>query len=79
MVYVLFVAAINETLELSPSLIVENSPGSKPGAKVKCGRVLIHGLPRIKHLNKFANSVKVKVSHATSSGRPPNIDVCFHR
>ncbi|KAL1537072.1 hypothetical protein AAHA92_29628 [Salvia divinorum] len=67
------------TLQLAPTLIVENSPGSKPGAKVKCGRVLIHGLPRIKHLNKFANSMKVKVSHASSSGRPPNIYVCFHR
>ncbi|KAG6394266.1 hypothetical protein SASPL_144850 [Salvia splendens] len=67
------------TLQLSPTLIVENSPGSKPGAKIKCGRVLIHGLPRIKHLNKYANSMKVKVSHATSSGRPPNIYVCFHR
>lgn len=67
------------TLQLSPSLIVENSPGSKPGAKVKCGRVLIHGLPRIKHLNKFANSMKVKVSYATSSGFPPNVDICFHR
>ncbi|KAK4393485.1 hypothetical protein Sango_1819300 [Sesamum angolense] len=49
-------------LELSPSLIVENSPGSKPGRKVKCERVQIHGLPRIEHLNKFANSLKVKVS-----------------
>ncbi|XP_057784430.1 uncharacterized protein LOC131001838 isoform X2 [Salvia miltiorrhiza] len=66
-------------LQLFPSFIVENSPGSRPGAKIKCGRVLIQGLPRIKHLNKFANSMKVKVSHATSSGRPPNIDVCFHR
>ncbi|KAH6759634.1 hypothetical protein C2S51_000183 [Perilla frutescens var. frutescens] len=69
------------TLQLSPSLIVENSPGSKPGAKVKCERVLIHGLPRMKHLSKFANSMKVKVSYttSTSSRRLPNIDICFHR
>lgn len=67
------------TLLLSPSLLVENSPGSKPRAKVKCERVLIRGLPRIKHLNKFANSMKVKVSYATSSVRPPNVDICFHR
>ncbi|KAL2241521.1 UNVERIFIED_CONTAM: hypothetical protein Sindi_0793300 [Sesamum indicum] len=45
-------------LELSPSLIVENSPGSKPGSKVKCERLQIHGSPRIEHLNKFANSLK---------------------
>ncbi|KAK6151141.1 hypothetical protein DH2020_016073 [Rehmannia glutinosa] len=45
-------------LQISPSLIVEESPGLKPGTKVKCERVLIHGLPRIKHLDKFANSLK---------------------
>ncbi|KAI3451912.1 hypothetical protein Pfo_008577 [Paulownia fortunei] len=67
------------TLQLSPSLIVEKSPGSKPGTKVKCERVLIHGLTRIKHLNKFANSMKVKVSCLNPSGRPPNIEICFHR
>ncbi|KAL6498195.1 hypothetical protein OROGR_028592 [Orobanche gracilis] len=66
-------------LQLSPSLIVENSPGLKPGAKVKCERVIVHGLPRVKHLSKFANSVKVKVSYLDPSGRPPNIEVCFHR
>ncbi|KAL6530023.1 hypothetical protein OROMI_028668 [Orobanche minor] len=66
-------------LQLSPSLIVESSPGLKPGAKVKCERVIVHGLPRVKHLSKFANSVKVKVSCLDPSGRPPNIDVCFHR
>ncbi|KAL0332351.1 UNVERIFIED_CONTAM: hypothetical protein Scaly_2136600 [Sesamum calycinum] len=66
-------------LELSPCLIVENSPGSKPGSKVKCERVQIHGLPRIEHLNKFANSLKVKVSCVNPSGCPPNIGICFHR
>ncbi|XP_075498606.1 uncharacterized protein LOC142536981 isoform X2 [Primulina tabacum] len=67
------------TLHLSPSLVVEKSPGLKPGTKVKCDRVQIHGLPRRKHLNKFANSVKVKVSHANQTGRSPNIEMCFHR
>ncbi|KAL0377920.1 UNVERIFIED_CONTAM: hypothetical protein Sradi_3097500 [Sesamum radiatum] len=66
-------------LELSPSLIVENSPGSKPGSKVKCERVQVHGLPRTEHLNKFANSLKVKVSCLNPSGCPPNIGICFHR
>lgn len=67
------------TLQLSPTLIVENSPGLRPGAKVKCERVLIRGLPRIKHLNKFANSVKVKVSCANQSGKRAKIEICFHR
>ncbi|KAK4416346.1 hypothetical protein Salat_2460100 [Sesamum alatum] len=66
-------------LELSPSLIVENSPGTKPGSKVKCERVQIHGLPRIKHLSKFANSLKVKVSCVNPGGCPPTIGICFHR
>ncbi|KAL3618874.1 hypothetical protein CASFOL_037102 [Castilleja foliolosa] len=66
-------------LQLTPSLVVENSPGLKPGAKVKCERVMVHGLPRVKHLRKFANSLKVKVTCLNSSGRPPNIEVCFHR
>ncbi|KAL2522659.1 hypothetical protein Fot_26582 [Forsythia ovata] len=66
------------SLQLSPSLIVEKSPGSKPGTKVKCERVHIHGLPRLKHLSKFANSVKVKVSYVNPSGRPPNVEICFH-
>ncbi|KAK4477441.1 hypothetical protein RD792_016664 [Penstemon davidsonii] len=61
-------------LLLSPSLIIEDSPGSKPGSKVKCERVRINGLPRIKHLNKFANSVKVKVSFVNPPGRPPNVE-----
>ncbi|KAL8476911.1 hypothetical protein ACS0TY_029276 [Phlomoides rotata] len=66
-------------LQLSPSFIVEKYPGSKPGTKVKCERILIHGLPRIKHLKKFANSLKVKVSCVIQSVRPPIVEVCFHR
>ncbi|CAA0841063.1 Uncharacterized conserved protein (DUF2215 [Striga hermonthica] len=76
-----FSLVISETMKLhiSPSLIVENSPGLKPGAKVKCERVPVHGLPRIKHLRKFANSLKVKVSCTNPSAPSPRIDVCFHR
>ncbi|EYU44506.1 hypothetical protein ABFS82_08G059200 [Erythranthe guttata] len=67
------------TLQLSPTLVVEKSPGLKPGAKVKCERVLIHGLPRIKHMSKFANSMKVKVSCENQSGYAAKIEICFHR
>ncbi|XP_073156167.1 uncharacterized protein [Henckelia pumila] len=73
------VVSENTTLHLSPSLVVEKSPGLKPGTKVKCERVQIHGLPRLNHLNKFAYSVKVKVSRANPSGRSPSIEMCFHR
>ncbi|CAA2979314.1 uncharacterized protein LOC111367259 isoform X1 [Olea europaea subsp. europaea] len=66
------------SLQLSPSLIVEKSPGSKPGTNVKCDRVHIHGFPRLKHLSKFANSIKVKVSYVNPSGRPPSVEICFH-
>ncbi|KAF5958345.1 hypothetical protein HYC85_005570, partial [Camellia sinensis] len=67
------------TLQISPRLPVEKSPGSKHGAIVLCERVLIHGLSRLKNLRKFAHSVKVNVSSVSSSARLPNVEVCFHR
>ncbi|THG14825.1 hypothetical protein TEA_018680 [Camellia sinensis var. sinensis] len=67
------------TLQISPRLPVEKSPGSKHGAIVLRERVLIHGLSRLKNLRKFAHSVKVNVSIASSSARLPNVEVCFHR
>ncbi|GMP31234.1 hypothetical protein CsSME_00005536 [Camellia sinensis var. sinensis] len=67
------------TLQISPRLPVEKSPGSKHGAIVLRERVLIHGLSRLKNLRKFAHSVKVNVSIVSSSARLPNVEVCFHR
>nr|GMC67977.1 Nuclear envelope integral membrane protein [Ipomoea batatas] len=77
----MFPAAVSQltSLQLSPALPVENSPGSRPGAKVLCERVQIRGLPRLKNLNKYANSVIVNISHVTTGGRLPNVEVCFHR
>lgn len=73
------VVAQSTTLQISPGIVVENSPGSKPGTKVICERVQIHGLSRLKSLRKYAHSVKVNVSYLNPSGRPPNAEVCFHR
>ncbi|XP_024980533.1 uncharacterized protein LOC112517363 [Cynara cardunculus var. scolymus] len=67
------------SLQLSPSLVVEGSPGSKPGSQVICERVEINGLSRLRNLTSFFSSVKVKVLNMNSTGRPPNITVCFHR
>lgn len=67
------------SLQLSPSLVVEGSPGSKPGSQVICERVEINGLSRLRNLTSFFSSVKVKVLNINSTGRPPNITVCFHR
>ncbi|KAJ4714705.1 nuclear envelope integral membrane protein 1 isoform X1 [Melia azedarach] len=67
------------TLQLSPGLVVENSPGLKPGTKVFCERVSIHGLSRLRDLRKFAHTMKVKVLQNSSSLRRPNVEVCFHR
>ncbi|KAK9231350.1 hypothetical protein WN943_021583 [Citrus x changshan-huyou] len=67
------------TLRLSPGLAVENSPGIKPGAKVFCERISIHGFSRLRDLRKFAHSLKVKVSQNSSSLRRSNVEVCFHR
>lgn len=57
---------------------IQNSPGSKPGTSVLCGRVHICGLSRLEHLQKFANTVKVKIS-TNSSFRIRPFEVCFHR
>ncbi|KAI3774548.1 hypothetical protein L1987_49106 [Smallanthus sonchifolius] len=66
-------------LQLSPSLVVENSPGSRLGSQVVCERVEIIGLSRLTNLTSFFSSVKVKVINVNSTGRPPSISVCFHR
>ncbi|KAJ8544851.1 hypothetical protein K7X08_017434 [Anisodus acutangulus] len=73
------VVSQSTTLQISPGLVVENSPGSKPGTKVICERVQIHGLSRLTNLRKFSHSVKVNISYLNPSGRPPNAEVCFHR
>mgnify|MGYP004713468815 FL=1 len=75
----LAVVTENTTLQLIPSLIVDKSPGVKPGTKVLCERVKVQGLSRLKHLKKFPNTSRVKVTYVGSSGRPPIIEVCFHR
>lgn len=67
------------SLQVSPSLVVEKSPGSRPGSQVVCERVEINGLSRIRNLTSFFSSVKVKVMNVNSTGRTPNITVCFHR
>lgn len=69
----------SKLLHLTPSLLVEKSPGSKPGTKVLCERVSIHGLSRLENLGKFSHSVKVNVSYGISSSRPPIVEICFHR
>ncbi|CAN4122335.1 unnamed protein product [Withania somnifera] len=71
------VVSQSATLQISPGIVVENSPGSKPGTKVICKRVQIHGLSRLKSLRKFAHSVKVNVSNLNPC--PPNAEVCLHK
>ncbi|GMP31242.1 hypothetical protein CsSME_00005539 [Camellia sinensis var. sinensis] len=78
-IYFLIHTCGSTTLQISPRLPVEKSPGSKHGAIVLCERVLIHGLSRLKNLRKFAHSVKVNVSSVSSSARLLNVEVCFHR
>ncbi|XWS45129.1 hypothetical protein CRYUN_Cryun15aG0110500 [Craigia yunnanensis] len=75
----LVVGEFNKTLQLTPGLQVENSPGLKPGTRVVCERVYIDGLSRFGNLKKFAHSVKVKVSQGNSTLGRPNVEVCFHR
>lgn len=79
LIYLFAVVSSNVSLQLLPGFLVENSPGSKPGIKILCERVEIHGLSRLKHLKKFANSIKVKVSCMNQNSHPHNVQVCFHR
>ncbi|CAH1426203.1 unnamed protein product [Lactuca virosa] len=67
------------SLQISPKLAVENSPGSRPGSQVVCERVEIKGLSRFRNLTSFFSSVKVKAIIVNSTGRPPNVTICFHR
>lgn len=73
------VGEFNKTLQLTPGVQVEKSPGLKPGTKVFCERVHVDGLPRFRNLMKIAHSVKLKVSQGNSTLRSPNVEVCFHR
>ncbi|KAB5547467.1 hypothetical protein DKX38_010873 [Salix brachista] len=66
-------------VQISPSLKVVNSPGTNPGTWVLCERVGIHGFPRLTNLNKFCQSLMLKISPSNSTLRRPNVEVCFHR
>nr|XP_043623234.1 uncharacterized protein LOC122595019 [Erigeron canadensis] len=67
------------SIKLSPSFVLEKSPGSRPGSQVVCERVEINGLSRFRNLTSYFSSVKVKILNVTSTGRPSNITLCFHR
>ncbi|KAL3583382.1 hypothetical protein D5086_014443 [Populus alba] len=66
-------------VQISPSLKVVNSPGTKPGTWVLCERVDVHGFRRLKNLNKFFHSLKLKIPPSNSTLRRPDVEVCFHR
>ncbi|KAI9390855.1 hypothetical protein POPTR_007G005500v4 [Populus trichocarpa] len=71
--------ASSSKVQISPSLQVVNSPGTKPGTRVLCERVDVHGFPRLKNLNKFFHSLMLKISPSNSTLRRPIVEVCFHR
>ncbi|KAL6224954.1 hypothetical protein ACLB2K_003808 [Fragaria x ananassa] len=68
----------NATLQVSNGVAVRNSPGAKPGNLVMCGRVHVFGLSRLKNLERFADTVRVKIA-INSSHRLRPFEVCFHR
>ncbi|XP_023638786.1 uncharacterized protein LOC17877038 [Capsella rubella] len=74
----LFVVGETRGLQVTPSLEVKGSPGLKPDRTTLCERIHIHGLPRFKHLEKYAHSLKLVVNVSTA-GKMSNFDVCFHR
>ena len=68
----------NANLQVSNGVAVRNSPGAKPGNLVMCGRVHVFGLSRLKNLERFADTVRVKIA-INSSHRLRPFEVCFHR
>ncbi|KAL2928131.1 Nuclear envelope integral membrane protein 2 [Bienertia sinuspersici] len=67
--------------QIVPRLLLENSPGAKPGVSVLAERVHIYGMSRLKNLKRFSHAVTVNVSllRLNSSRRLPNFEICFHR
>ncbi|KAI4383458.1 hypothetical protein MLD38_009292 [Melastoma candidum] len=66
-------------LQLSPGILVENSPGACPGSSLFCQRVGIHVFLRISNISILAHSVKLKVLSKAGSPKPTKFEVCFHR
>ncbi|KAL0721573.1 hypothetical protein Bca4012_036172 [Brassica carinata] len=74
----LFVVGETGSIQVNPSLEVKGSPGLKPERTSLCERIRINGLPRFKHMDKYAHSLKL-ILNASTAGKASNFDVCFHR
>ncbi|KAI9381675.1 hypothetical protein POPTR_014G003451v4 [Populus trichocarpa] len=55
------------------------SPPAAAFSLLRNQRIYINGMPRLKHLNKFSHSLKLKLSPSNSSFRRPHVKVCFYR
>lgn len=78
----LLLAVVGETgsLQVTPRTEVIDSPGLKQGITSICERLHIHGLQRLKHIDKYAHSLKLTLlSYNASNSIRTSIDVCFHR
>ncbi|KAL0863202.1 hypothetical protein Bca101_042320 [Brassica carinata] len=74
----LFVVGETRAVQVNPSLEVKGSPGLKPERTSLCERIRINGLRRLKHVDKYAHSLKL-ILNASTAGKASNFDVCFHR
>lgn len=78
----LLLSVVGETgsLQVTPRTEVIDSPGLKQGRTSTCERLHIHGLQRLKHIDKYAHSLKLILSNnASNIVTRTSIDVCFHR
>ncbi|KAF8081994.1 hypothetical protein N665_0853s0007 [Sinapis alba] len=75
----LLVVGESGALQVNPSLEVKGSPGLKPERTSLCERIHINGLRRFKHMDKYANSLKLILNSSTTTGKASSFDVCFHR
>ncbi|GAB2265082.1 hypothetical protein Dimus_000149 [Dionaea muscipula] len=81
-VALVFGQSISVEVVLVPSMAARDSPGgSQPSSITGAERVHLYGLSRMKNLNRFFHSAKVKVSCSSqnSSRRPSSVvEVCLH-
>ncbi|KMZ69530.1 hypothetical protein ZOSMA_20G00060 [Zostera marina] len=70
-------------IRLPEGQIVENFLGAKSGIVMTHNRVFIRGVSRIRNLEKYANSLKVRAGFVLedqkSIVRVPPFEVCFHK
>lgn len=71
-------AVVGETVSLQVTPRTEVTMDSSNRTSI-CERLHINGLQRLKHIDRYAHSLKLILSSNISNTLRTSIDVCFHR